>query len=217
MSSSFGQHNLSRRIKGMLLVLLVHVLIGYALVSGTARQGLNLVRKPLEAVLIQEVIIPPSAPTPPKMVKPRQQTILKVPAPLPYVPPPEAPVATSVPVPVIAAATQPAPTPARIQAPAEVAPQPQSAAPASNPSRSDMAIACPIQVPPEMPRRALRDGTQGVVRAQALISNGMVKDVVILSGPPVFHSAVRAAMLQYKCTQGGAEVIAVQEFNFRIE
>ena len=216
MSSSFGQHNASRRVKGLLVVLLVHGLIGYALVSGTARQGLNLIKKPLEAVLIQEVSIPPPPPPSPKTVKPRQQTAPKALAPLPYVPPPDQPLVSTVPVPVIAAVVQPPPVPAVVQPPAPAAPL-QPPAPAAKTARSDMAIACPTQVAPEMPRRALRDGTQGVVKAQALISHGVVKEVVILSGPPVFHSAVRAAMLQYKCTQDSGEVLAVQEFNFRIE
>lgn len=65
-----------------------------------------------------------------------------------------------------------------------------------------------------MPRKATQDGTQGEVIAQALIRDGSVKDVKILSGPSVFHSAVRAAMLQYKCITDGGEIIATQRFNF---
>jgi periplasmic protein TonB len=68
-----------------------------------------------------------------------------------------------------------------------------------------------------MPRKAVQEGAQGVVRAQALISGGVVKDVTILSGPRVFHAAVRAAMMQYKCTASGGDVLATQEFNFKIE
>jgi protein TonB len=68
-----------------------------------------------------------------------------------------------------------------------------------------------------MPRKALQDGTQGVVKAQARVSDGAVKEVTILSGPRVFHAAVREAMLQYKCSQDSVEMIAVQEFNFKIE
>jgi periplasmic protein TonB len=40
--------------------------------------------------------------------------------------------------------------------------------------------------------------------------------VQILSGPRVFHAAVREAMLQYKCTAADG-TIAVQEFAFKIE
>ena len=68
-----------------------------------------------------------------------------------------------------------------------------------------------------MPRKALQDGTQGVVKAQALIKDGAVKEVTILSGPRVFHAAVRSAMLQYKCATDAAEILATQEFNFKLE
>jgi protein TonB len=68
-----------------------------------------------------------------------------------------------------------------------------------------------------MPRKALQDGIQGVVRAQVLIKDGAVKEVTILSGPRIFHSAVRSAMLQYKCTQDAGDVVATQEFNFKVE
>ena len=50
----------------------VHVVVGYVLVSGLARQGLTLLKKPLEAVLIQEVIIPPPPPTPPPPPPPKK-------------------------------------------------------------------------------------------------------------------------------------------------
>ncbi len=69
-----------------------------------------------------------------------------------------------------------------------------------------------------MPRRALLDGIGGVVRAQARIRHGRVLEVQILSGPPVFHQAVRSAMLQYRCVaRGDEEVLAVQEFRFEVE
>lgn len=68
-----------------------------------------------------------------------------------------------------------------------------------------------------MPRRALQDGSTGVVRAQALIKDGMVKEVTIVSGPRVFHAAVKAAMEKYKCVQDSGEVLATQEFNFKLE
>ena len=82
---------------------------------------------------------------------------------------------------------------------------------------TDIKVACPTQVAPEMPRKALQDGTQGVVKAQALIRNGVVVEVSILSGPKVFHQAVRAAMLQYKCQSGGSDVLATQELSFKVE
>ena len=68
-----------------------------------------------------------------------------------------------------------------------------------------------------MPRQALRDGTQGVVRAQAVIKDGAVREVTILSGPSVFHSAVQRAMLQYECTPAPVEIVVTQDFNFKFE
>jgi protein TonB len=68
-----------------------------------------------------------------------------------------------------------------------------------------------------MPRRAVQDGTEGVVKAQILIKNGVVQEVVILSGPKVFHAAVKAAILRYKCVADGVEAIATQEFKFTLE
>ena len=68
-----------------------------------------------------------------------------------------------------------------------------------------------------MPRKALQDGSEGVVKAQVVIKDGAVRDVTILSGPRVFHAAVKAAMMQYKCTADATEIVATQEFVFKIE
>lgn len=214
----YGYRDPSRRIKGIVVVLVVHALIGYALVSGMARKGLNLIKKPLEAVVIQEVIIPPPPPPPPppKKIEPPKEVPKPEAPPPPFVPPPDvAPTVTSTAPSIVATATPP-PAPVVIAPPPPPAPPPPAPAP-PKPNRTDIGVACPTQVPPEMPRKALQDGTEGVVKAQARIKDGAVKEVTILSGPRVFHAAVREAMMQYKCTQDAAEVLAVQEFNFKIE
>ena len=77
-------------------------------------------------------------------------------------------------------------------------------------------MACPTQARPDMPRQALREGTSGVVRAQAVIRDGRVVSVEVLSGPRVFHAPVRDAMMQYKCISSGADIIATQEFVFKV-
>jgi protein TonB len=214
-SHGYGYQDPSRRIKGIVVVVLVHALIGYALVSGMARKGLNLIKKPLEAVVIQEVIIPPPPPPPPKKIEPPKEAPKPDAPPPPYVPPPDvAPAVTSTAPSIVATATPP-PAPVVIAPPPPPAPPPP--APVPKPNRTDIGVACPTQVPPEMPRKALQDGTEGVVKAQARIKDGVVKEVTILSGPRVFHAAVRDAMMQYKCTQDAVEVLAVQEFNFRME
>ena len=82
----------------------------------------------------------------------------------------------------------------------------------------DVGVACPTQVAPEMPRKAQQEDTEGAVTAQIRIKGGVVQDVVILSGPPAFHDSVMAAMRQYKCiSQLVNEIVATQQFNFRLE
>ena len=214
--SSYGTHDPSSRVKGIVIVVALHVLIGYALVSGMARKGLDLIKKPLEAVVIQEVIIPPPPPPPPKKVEPPKELPKVQAPPPPFVPPPDVPPPVASTAPVIAATPTPPPAPAVIAPP----PAPSAPAPAPvavGPKRSAIGVACPTQVAPEMPRKALQDGTEGVVKAQILIKNGVVQEVTILSGPRVFHAAVKNAIQQYKCVADGPEVMATQEFNFKLE
>lgn len=204
----------TRRTIGWAVVVLVHVVVGWALISGTARRGLEIIKKPLEAAVIQEVIIPPPPPPPPKEIKPPEpKAPPKVEAPPPpYVPPPEVtPPTTSAP------SIQSVQTPPPVMAP--IAPPPPPAPPvvAAPTGRQEMGVACPTQVRPDMPRQAIREGTQGVVKAQALIRDGAVREVTILSGPRVFHNAVRGAMMQYRCISGSGDIIATQEFDFKIE
>lgn len=201
-----------RKTAGWLAVIVLHIIIGWALVTGTARKALEIVKKPMEAAVIQEVIIPPPPPPPPppkEIVKPTPKP--EAPPPPAYVPPPEvAPPSTSAPA-IVSTPTPPVTPPV-------IAPPPPPAPPApSGPQRREIGVACPTQVKPEMPRQAAREGTEGVVKAQALIKDGVVKDVTILSGPRVFHSAVRNAMLQYKCVSDSGEVVATQEFVFKLE
>ncbi len=223
MNSSYGSQDPSRRLKGIVIVIALHAFLGYALMSGMAGKGLNLIKKPLEAVVIQEVIIPPPPPPPPpKKIEPPKEMLKTEAPPPPYVPPPDVtpqvvPTGLSIPsVPI------PPPAPVVIApppppAPVVIAPPPPAPVVATGPKRTTIGVACPTQVAPEMPRKALQDGTEGVVKAQALIKDGVVKDVTILSGPRVFHAAVRNAMLQYKCTHDAGEVLATQEFNFKLE
>lgn len=212
----------SRRYKGIAIVVALHILIGWAIVSGTAKNALVALKKPLEAVVIQEVIIPPPPPPPPpppKEIKPKEVPKVEAPPP-PFVPPPDVAPPATLTAPVVQAVATPPPTPAVIAPPpppAPPAPPPPPPPPKPAVNRSDIRVACPTQVQPEMPRRAIQNGIGGVVRAQVLIKEGVVKEVTILSGPSVFHAAVRAAMLQYKCTAESGEITATQEFVFKNE
>ena len=217
--SSYGKQDPTRRINGIVVVVALHAFLGYALVSGMARNALIYIKKPLEAVVIQEVIIPPLSPPPPPPRKPietpKQQPKVEAPPP-PFVPPPDvAPPAISA-APAIVSVATPLPVPAVIAPPPPPAPLAPKPLPAG-PVRASIGVACPTQVAPEMPRKALQDGTEGVVKAQAVIRDGVVTEVTVLSGPRVFHAAVKTAMMQYKCNQETGEIVATQEFNFKLE
>ena len=211
-SKDFEGSDPSRRWKSIGIVLVVHALIGWALMSGMARSGINLLKKPLEAVVLQEVIIPPPPPPPPPQLKEIKQPNVKVDAPPPpFLPPPDVspPVTTTAPT-ILATTVAPPPAP-NVIAPPQSQPVPVAAR-----NRQDIAVACPTQVAPSMPQRAIDDGISGVVKAKIEISNGVVKDVVILSGPRVFHSAVKAAVMRYSCISDG-DIIATQDFTFKLE
>lgn len=216
----------SRRIKVLLIVIALHVLIAYALLSGMARKEVAAVNKPIQAVIIQEVTIPPPpAPAPaqlplqkPEAPKPKPAAVT---TPLPMPREPVTPAMTKVPSPPPTAnaefpLTPPVPTAPATPPTPSVPSSPATPRPVAS-TKPDIHIACPKQIAPTMPRQALRDGMQGVVTAQAVIRDGAVRDVTILSGPSVFHAAVRKAMMQYECTPTPVEIVVTQEFNFKFE
>lgn len=124
------------------------------------------------------------------------------PTPAPAVPAIEA-------APVLSPAPEPAPPAATLPVPAAPVASPAA------PGRAEIGVACPTQVRPEMPAAALRDGVDGVVKAQLLVHDGTVRKVTIISGPKVFHAAVKKAAAQYKCANQPNDVVAVQEFVFK--
>lgn len=212
MQYSYQPKDPARKYRGLFIVGALHLLLAWAILSGTAEKTIQNLKKPLEAVVIQEVIIPP--PPPPPVIKPILPPVVKTPIvkapPPPFVPPVEVVTAPSpTPAPAITAVTEIPSEPAVIAPPTPPAPP--------KPGKVEMGLACPTQVTPEMPKKALQDGIVGVVKAQALIKGGVVTEVTILSGPRIFHSTVRAAMMQYKCSQSDVETVATQEFNFKID
>ncbi len=73
------------------------------------------------------------------------------------------------------------------------------------------------QVNPEMPNAAIRNMTTGTVRAHVFLVDGVAKDVMIVSGPDVFHSSVRRALLQMDCLPNAVTAVAQQDFVFDIQ
>ena len=216
MNFSQRQADPRRHLLGITFVILFHVLVVYALVTGLAKKVVEVIRAPIETKVIEEVKKPPPPPEvvlppPPKMDAP----------PPPFIPPPEVQIASPPPPqPTISTtATPPPPGPVTIapQAPAVVAaPAP---APAAKPATANIGLVCPDQPKPALPRKALVENISGEVLARATIKGGKVVNVEILSSQPrgVFDSAVRTAMMQYSCQNNGDEVVyANQPFVFKV-
>jgi len=86
------------------------------------------------------------------------------------------------------------------------------------PTTTNVGVACPIQVHPEFPRKAQQEGIESAVTAQFRIKGGVIQEVTIVEGHPVYDASVIAAIMQYKCiSQPSGEAIVTQTFNFRLE
>lgn len=149
---------------GIGIVTLLHLLLGYALVSGLARKVVEVIKAPLETRLIDEVVPPPPPPPPPPVTPPPKMA----PPPPAFVPPPEV-AAPPQPQPTITTTTaEPPPAPVAISpaAPAVEAPPAPPAPPrAAVPARIDV-TSCDK---PEYPDAALRANTTGVTKVRFAI------------------------------------------------
>ena len=76
---------------------------------------------------------------------------------------------------------------------------------------------CTMEVP-DFPHWLIKDDVEGTVRATAVVLNGRVTDVDIVSGPEALHPYVRDAMRTIRCGKGHPErFIASQEFVYVIK
>ena len=217
MNFSQRQADPRRHLVGLTVVILFHVLLVYALVTGLAKKVVDVVRAPIETKVIEEIKKPPP---PPEVVLPPPPK-LEAPPP-PFIPPPEVQIATPPPpAPTISVAPSPTPpAPVDIKPQAPVAPAPPAPPAPAKPSVVQIGVVCPNQPQPKMPPKAVREGISGTVKAAATIKGGKVVAVDIISSTPrgVFDSAVRSAMMSYDCKAAGEdEVRAVQDFDFKLE
>jgi len=67
-------HDSGKRLTGLVVVVVFHIILGYALVQGLARKIIEVVRQPLETKIVEEVKPPPPEkppPPPPQLPPPR--------------------------------------------------------------------------------------------------------------------------------------------------
>jgi protein TonB len=199
------QRSPTRNLTGIGLVVLLHVLLGYALVTGLAKKVVDIVKAPLEVKVIEETAKPPPPPDlpppPPKLLAP----------PPPFIPPPEITVAQPPPpAPTISVTTsEPPPAPqtiAPVQAPV------QATAPPAPPAPRTAAAVCPnvqaVAQAVKYPREAQLDGLQGEVTLELTIAaNGQIKDVaVVKSSNRVFNRSAVSAAQQLECKGLGQDI-----------
>lgn len=168
------QRKPGKHIVGIGIVVLMHILLGWALVSGLARKVVEVIKNPIETKIIEETKPPPpppeNLPPPPKLAPP----------PPSFVPPPEVVVAQPpTPAPTITTTTV-APPPA----PVTIAPAPAPAAPPAPPAPAPVAAQPAIgnvsSCKPEYPAAAQRAETTGTtsirftVDASGKLSNAEV-------------------------------------------
>jgi periplasmic protein TonB len=199
---SFGKH-----LPSILVVALLHVAVGYALVTGLARKVVEVIKSPLETKIIEEVkkVIPDTPPPPPpKLATP----------PPPFIPPPE----VNIQVPVQA---QTAPT---ITAVSPVKPPP-GPPPVAAPKPADGPVlrknVRPTgKVDPIFPRDAIKRGIErGTVIAHVHIRpDGSVSDVKIASANParVFDREVVRALMQWRFAPEPVGFIGEVEIEFKL-
>jgi len=191
---------------GLAIVAGIHVLFGYALVSGLAQHVVDAVRKPIDMAIIAETP-PPPPPPPPKVEKVVERPKAATPPPA-YVPPPEVVPAPAPPAPtIVATATEPPPAPVVAAPPAPVpAPAPPAVV------RQEVSLACPgyQAVLASVLEEAIdRVGIAGTVRTRLTVRGGQVTDVAFLSGPKEYTKYVQAAVKRMHCSAGGADEVQV--------
>ncbi len=205
------QRDPTRHVIGIAFVILFHILVIYALITGLGSKAIQLIKKPLNATIIEEIKAPPPPPPPPlkKIVEPP-----KIKMEQPYVPPPDIPVPTPPPVePVIASVAPTPPTEPNVIAP------PPVAAPAPKPAIRQ-GVSCKEMEKPSFPREAIRAGVQKgrVVAVLAINAQGSVTSVEIESAEPprVFDRIVRDTLSEWKCASDSAGYKARVEVNFSL-
>jgi len=210
------QRDPKKHLVGVSVVILLHVIIIYGLMTGLARKAVEVIKKPVSATIVEEIKKPPPPPPPPppkKIEPPKVTPPIQTYVPPPDIPPPpqlvQAPVITSTPEPpkepyVIA----PPPPPVVVEAPP---PKPAVRRGIARVSGED----------PSYPREAIKAGVgKGRVVARLKIDEkGNVTDVdIIASQPPrVFDRVVRDALSGWKFRAEGEKYVGEVEINFTLK
>ncbi len=211
------QRKPGKHIVGFSVVVLLHVALVWFIMNGLARKVVEIIKKPLETQIIEEVKPPPppppvQLPPPPKFVAP----------PPPYIPPPE--VQVNVPPPPNAIQTTTNVVPVEAPPIAQVAPAPAPPAPAAPPAPPTARAACPNYAKAlgdqAYPREAIKEGLdKGEATVRFTVGpTGEIKDVIIVNqSNRAFGRAATAVVSEFKCIAQGRDVIFEVPFVYKRE
>ena len=220
MNYSQRQADPKRHIVGISAVILFHVLVIYALVTGLAKKVVDVVRAPIETKVIEEIKKPPP---PPEVVVPPPPK-LEAPPP-PFIPPPEIQIQTPPPPQPTITAVTPTPPPA----PVVIAPAPPpvvaaAPAPAAPPAPVSAGVVCSnfqtVMGDVAFPRDAQR---QGIEKGEALVQftlspTGEIKNITVLrASHQIFARNSVRIVGEYKCQGQGREVTVQVPFGYKLQ
>jgi protein TonB len=199
------ERNPARHLPSITMVIIFHLVVGYALVTGLARKVVEVIKAPIETKIIEEIKKPPPdtpPPPPPKLAAP----------PPPFIPQPEVniqvPQVQQAPTITTVTTEKPPPAPPVIAPPAP----PVQASPVRKEFK-------PLQrVQPTFPRQALQQGITGRVVAWVYVEpNGSVKNVEIKqSTNRLFDREVIRALSQWRFNPEPVGFIGEYEIVFNL-
>jgi len=206
-----------RRSVGITIVVVFHIVLFYALVSGLARKVVEVVKAPLETKIIEEVKPPEEAPPPPPPPK-------LAPPPPAFIPPPEVRLQNAPPPPAetISTVTQQKPTePVQIAKPAPVT----TPAPAAPPSNFAAVMDKSRDCTPQYPRESLareESGTTGLLFLIDVDGKPLEGKVEKTSGFKRLDEAARKALMNCRYKPAMVNGQAVQawgrlEFEWKLD
>jgi protein TonB len=195
-----SQRNPGKHPTGLIIVIIMHVLLAYAIVSGLGKRV-------IEKVMVTETKLveapPPPPPPPPKDLPPPPKAL---PPPPVYVPPPPVDVPPPPLAPAITTTTIVPPPPAEVRV---QAPTPAPPAPAVSRASPPIIKATDPSCRPDYPAAALRAGATGVSHIRfAIDANGKVTGAEIIQSAggtrehKMLDRAAQAALAQCPITVG---------------
>ena len=200
------QRSPGKHLTGITVVIILHVVLGYALIHGLATKVMEVIKQPLETKIIEEVKKPPPPDTPPPP-PPKMVQVLPT-----FVPPPEVQIQSPVTVPVISNVTAVAP-------PVYAPPAPPAPTAVAVPT---VGVACPnsqeIRKEIKYPPQARKDGLQGEVLIEFTVTaSGEIKDIDVKSSTNrAFNSASISATRQFKCNAQARDVRVQVPYSFKL-